>query len=245
MIKTIRLLVGALLLTSSVVKGQEAAPAAPGDAANQAERTEREPVLMVGDSMMKLLAIAFEKGFRKLDIQAASFASLGSGLVRLDAFDWFGKVAELMDTHKPGTVVVVLGTNDSQTLLSDSGVTITRGSPLWDEAYADRLGKMMDLFVAKGTKRVIWILLPDMKQPAHHRYAEHFNMLLTKVAKDRPLITLFDPRPSLRRRTKEEYTATLISPEGRIVHVRDKDGVHLSKDGAERVADAVIQTFWQ
>ncbi len=243
--KAIRLLVGAVLVAGCAVRAQEAPAAPAAGAAGAPERSERGPVLMVGDSMMKLLSIAFEKEFRKRGIEAASFASLGSGLVRLDAFDWFGKVNELMDAHRPGTVVVVLGANDDQTLLSDSGVTVARGSDLWDQAYAGRLAKMMDLFAAKGARRVIWILLPDMQQPVQHRYAEHFNALLAGVAKDRPFVTIFDPRPSLRRRTKDAYTATLVGPDGQIIQVRAADGVHLSKDGAERVAAAVVQAYWK
>lgn len=242
--KRMRLLVGMLLLAGSGIEAQEATePAAPGAGAE--ERSEREPVLMVGDSMMKLLSIAFEKAFRQADIEAASFASLGSGLVRLDAFDWFGKVDELMQTHRPGAVVVMLGANDNQTLLSDAGVTIPRGSAAWDAAYAARLGRMMDRFAEQGARRVIWILLPDMQQPAHQRYAERLNALLADVARERPFVTLFDPRPTLRRRTKASYTATLVGPDGQIIQVRSPDGVHLSKDGAERLAGAVMRECWR
>lgn len=242
--KVKRLLVGILLLAGSWIAAQET-PLAAVPAADATDRSERQPVLMVGDSMMKLLSIAFEKAFRKMDVEAASFASLGSGLVRLDAFDWFGKVDELMKAHQPGSVVVMLGANDDQTLLSDAGMTIPRGSATWDAAYAVRLGHMMDLFAEKGARRVIWILLPDMQQAAHQRYAERMNTLLADAARNRPFVKLFDPRPSLRRRAKETYTATLVGPDGQIIQVRAADGVHLSKEGAERVAGAVIQDFWR
>ena len=234
--KSIRMLAGILLMMSVATRGQDAPPAP--------QAAVREPVLMVGDSMMKLLSIAFEKEFRKREIPAASFASLGSGLVRLDAFDWFGKVTELMATHKPGTVVVTLGANDNQTLLSDAGATVARGSPAWSEAYSARLARMMDLFAAQGARRVIWILLPDMQQPAHDRYAQLFNQLLAGVARERPFVTLYDPRPILRRRTKEAYTATLVGSSGQIIQVRATDGIHLSREGAALLADAVIKTYW-
>lgn len=234
--KTICLLVGVLVMLGAMTRGQDTPPAT--------QEAVREPVLMVGDSMMKLLSIAFEKEFRKRDIPAASFASLGSGLVRLDAFDWYGKVDELMMTHHPGTVVVTLGANDNQTLLSDSGATIARGSPVWSEAYAVRLARMMDLFSARGARRVIWILLPDMQQAAHDRYAQLFNALLADVARERPFVTLFDPRPTLRRRTKEAYTATLVGSAGQIIQVRAADGIHLSREGAALLADAVIKAYW-
>ena len=54
------------------------------------------PVLMVGDSMMRLLGVAMEKQCKKAGIQpAVSFSSLGSGLVRPNVFDWNAKIDEL------------------------------------------------------------------------------------------------------------------------------------------------------
>ncbi len=206
--------------------------------------TPDQPILMVGDSMMRLLAIEFERSFRKLNLTAASFSSLGSGLIRLDAFDWFGKIDDLITTHHPKTIVVTLGANDNQALLSDEGNTIPPGTTLWDDAYTARLGKVMDTFAANGVTRVIWILLPDMQAPAHQRYAEHFNTLLTNAAATRDFVILYDPRPPLSRRAKTGYAATVITPEGRAVQVRSADGIHLSREGAQRVAADVIKEYW-
>jgi len=217
----------------------------PKPAAPAPERSERGPVLMVGDSMMRLLSVAFEKEFRKRGIEAASFASLGSGLVRLDAFDWYAKIAALMEEHAPGTVIVVLGTNDDQALLGENGIQIAKGSAEWDDAYSERLARVMDLFVEKGARRVIWILQPDMKQEAQQRYAQRLNGLIARAAQPRPAVTLFDSRAVLSRRPDAPYAATLVDGDGQMVQVRDPDGVHLSRAGAERLAAAVLERFWK
>ena len=73
-------------------------------------KEQRSPVLMIGDSMMRLLGNAMEKELGKLpEVKASSFTSLGSGIARLDAFDWMAKSISLMDEKKPSTVVVFFG----------------------------------------------------------------------------------------------------------------------------------------
>jgi hypothetical protein len=239
--KRVRMIAGMAVLGASLIGAQE--KTAP--VAEVVERTAREPALMIGDSMMRLLSVAFEKEFRARDIKAASFASLGSGLVRLDAFDWYAKIAALMDAHTPGTVIVVLGTNDDQALLSENGIQIAKGSDEWDQAYSERLARVMDILVEKGAQRVIWILQPDMKQAAQQRYAQRLNGLIARVAEARPAVTLFDSRAVLSRRPDAPYAATLVGRDGQMIQVRDPDGVHLSQGGAERLAAAVIEKFWK
>ena len=75
--------------------------------------TPETPVLMIGDSMMRLLGHEMEKVFKKANVQpAVAFSSLGSGLVRPSAFDWTAKIHELIATNEPHTVFVCLGAND-------------------------------------------------------------------------------------------------------------------------------------
>jgi len=240
--QTVRILGLWAILAASGAGAQQAVTSA---VAGAAERTARAPVLMVGDSMMRLLSVALEKEFRKQGIEAASFASLGSGLVRLDAFDWYAKISGLMDTHKPGTVIVVLGTNDDQPLLDEKGQTVNKGTDAWDLEYSKRLGKIMDTFLEHGALRVIWLLQPDMKQAAHQRYADRLNALITAEAGTRPAVLLFDSRAVLCRRPGAPYSATLVGKDGQMIQVRDSDGVHLSRDGAERLAVAVVAAHWK
>lgn len=242
--KTIFRLISAVVLWGSMsASAQEAGPTAVAPA--PVEQSEREPVLMIGDSMMRMLSIALEKEFRKRGIEASSFASLGSGLVRLDAFDWFAKINALLDERQPGTAIVILGTNDDQPLLSDAGTTVAKGSDEWDREYASRLAQVMDIFTAKGAKRVIWILLPDMKQDAQQRYAQRINGLIAAAAATRPMVTLYDSRTVLSRRPGAPYASTLIGKDGQVIQVRGADGIHLSRDGADRLAAAVADAYWK
>lgn len=209
---------------------------------------EGAPVLMIGDSMMRLLGIAMEKELAAAGVTpAATFSSLASGLARMDAFDWFAKVDELMKQHKPATVVVSLGANDRQSLKDTTGRVVPFGQPEWDREYGLRIGRIMDELIKGGATRVVWLLLPDMKEPVQQEYALAVNALFKQEAevearKDK--VVLFDMAPLLTRRPGT-FSQYVMAPNGAALTVRDSDGIHLTNVGSKRVAQSLVQTYWK
>jgi len=178
---------------------------------------------------------------------AATFSSLASGLARMDAFDWFAKVDELMKQHKPATVVVSLGANDRQSLKDTTGRVVPFGQPEWDREYGLRIGRIMDELIKGGATRVVWLLLPDMKEPAQQEYAQSINALFKREAavesrKDK--VVLFDMAPLLTRRPGT-FSQYVMAPNGAALTVRDSDGIHLTNVGSKRVAQSLVQTYWK
>lgn len=212
------------------------------------QAAEGAPVLMIGDSMMRLLGIAMEKELAAAGVSpATSFSSLASGLARMDAFDWFAKVDELMKQHKPATVVVTLGANDRQSLKDTTGRVVPFGQPEWDREYGLRIGRIMDELIKGGATRVVWLLLPDMKEPAQQEYAQSINALFKREAavesrKDK--VVLFDMAPLLTRRPGT-FSLYVMAPNGAALTVRDSDGIHLTNVGSKRVAQSIVQTYWK
>ena len=213
-----------------------------------ARAAEEAPVLMIGDSMMRLLGVAMEKELKNAGVQpAVSFSSLASGLARMDAFDWFAKVDQLMKEHKPATVVVTLGANDRQSLKDATGRVVPFGTPEWDKEYVLRVGRIMDDLLKGGAKKVIWLLLPDMKEPVQQEYAQSLNALFVKevsVESRKDKVVLFDTRPLLSRKPGQ-FSMYVMAPNGAALTVRDADGVHLTAPGAQRVAQALVKTYWK
>jgi hypothetical protein len=208
-------------------------------------KEQRSPVLMIGDSMMRLLGNAMEKELGKLpEVKASSFTSLGSGIARLDAFDWMAKSISLMDEKKPSTVVVFLGANDCQILVDQTGKKILVDTPAWNQEYGRRISQIMGLLIQGGAKRIIWLTLPDMKAPAHQRYAQTVNKIFVEQAATHPAVSLFDPSPILARKPGK-FVSYVMGADGSVVTVRDSDGVHLSTDGAKRLAQALVLAYWK
>jgi hypothetical protein len=208
-------------------------------------KDQRSPVLMIGDSMMRLLGNALEKELGKIpDVKASSFTSLGSGLARLDAFDWMAKSIALMDEKKPSTVVVSLGANDHQALVDLTGKKILVDTPAWNQEYGRRMGQIMGLLIQGGAKRIILLTLPDMKDPVHQRYAQTVNAILVEQAATHPAVTIFDTAPILARKPGK-FVSYVMGADGSVITVRDPDGVHLSTDGAKRLAQALVLAYWK
>lgn len=223
-----------------------AAPFAAG-AEKDKPPTPDTPILMIGDSMMRLLGVAMEKQFKKDGIQpAVAFSSLGSGLVRPAAFDWNAKIDELCKEHHPKTVFVSLGTNDRQTLEGVENGVVRYGAPEWEPEYEKRLAEFIDRIFANDVERIVWLLLPDMKEPANQEHAQLVNRLVTKLAQEesrKDRMTLFDLGPILSKRPGK-FSPAVMASNGAALTVRDPDGVHLTHDGAKLVARAVVKTFW-
>jgi hypothetical protein len=208
---------------------------------------DRQPVLMLGDSMMRLLSKAMEKELKKEGYEAKSFTSLGSGLARLDAFDWYTKIDGMMKEVKPATVVVTLGANDRQPLRDDNGNTLQFGTAEWRVEYTQRIGRAMDAIVSNGAKHVIWLLLPDMKEHTHQMYGDLVNEIYKEQAamdSRKDIVALYDMRPLISRKPGT-YTHFIMSNQGEALTVRDPDGVHLTSMGAKIVAEGLVKTFWK
>ena len=246
--KTIRTFVLSTVLCASAALAGSVSDSAIASALPESVPTPDTPVLMMGDSMMRLLGIAMEKAFKKAGVQpAVAFSSLGSGLVRPAAFDWTAKTAELLETHKPKTVFVSLGTNDRQPIEGEEGGIIHYGKPEWAIAYAKRIGALMDQLIAGGVTRVVWFRLPAMREAVTQAHADLVNEIVEREAAAESRVgkvTVFDLGPVLSRRPGV-FTQYLMSAQGEALSVRDPDGVHLTNEGGKIVASAVLKAFWK
>ena len=206
------------------------------------------PVLMVGDSMMRILGANMEKEFRLAGIQpAVAFSSLGSGLVRPSVFNWFAKLDELLEENKPKTVFVALGTNDKQALETEDGVIITYGEPAWEQAYRLCIARVMDRLLAADVDLVVWFLLPPMKDAAVQEHAQLVNRIATELANEdarKEKVFLYDMASIFKPREPNKYSQYMMSPAGEAIMVRDPDGVHLAVGGAKAVAKACVKNFY-
>lgn len=206
---------------------------------------ERGTVLIIGDSMMRLLGTELEKEFAAhSNVTAMSFSSLGSGLARQDSFDWPMKISELTQAKKPSVVIISLGANDRQALTSATGEKLVPETREWSAEYALRLGQIMDLLITSGVKHVIWLQLPDMKSEQNQGHAIEVNRLVAEQAAKRPQVLLFETAPVLARKPGK-FVSYVMGRDGAVITVRDPDGIHLSSDGAKRLAQAIVLAYWK
>lgn len=210
------------------------------------EERASSPVLLIGDSMMRLPGLAVERELARLPgVEAHTFSGIGTGLARLDAFDWLGKIDELCEQHRPKTVVVALGANDRQPMQLPGGSGIVQpDSYIWAAEYAKRIGQALDRFAEGGVEQIIWLLLPPMRDTQVDQHARRLNTLLEEEAKRRPQLVLYDLGKLFADR-RGGYTERIIDPQtAAAIPVRDRDGIHLTPQGARLLARALIDQYW-
>ncbi len=213
-----------------------AGAAAPAPAAEPAPAAR---VLILGDSIMRALSHSLERAFAETPgFEAESFTSLGSGLARLDAFDWLAKISALMQAKKPALVIAMIGTNDRQPMQTKAGV-LQPDTEAWSEEYGRRVGGAMDRMIGGGARAVFWIAMPDMPTPQLQAACVLVNSLIRRQAAARPSVTVLDAAAVLSRQPGV-YSSYLIDSRGRLVHVRSQDRVHLNRDGADLLAAHIV-----
>ena len=208
-----------------------AAPSAPAQAKRQ--------VLIFGDSMMQLISRSVTKDLAAYPaVEPSSMVSIGSGLARLDLFDWPGKLQERMAGH-PEAAVVLMGANDNQPMKTDAGI-VEVNTPGWSAEYARRVDLVLQALQAGGVRHLIWIGLPDMRDTGLQKDTREINRIVRAQTQGKSWVTFLDTVPLLST-TAGKFSPYIQNSDGMPLMARSADGVHLNKDGADFLAGKVVQ----
>lgn len=216
---------------------------APGARAQSAA----SPVLIIGDSMMRLPGKAMERELaKKPGIEVTAFSGIGTGLARLDAFDWLAKIDELTTAANPKIALIALGANDRQPMLIPGTATVVQpGTPEWIAEYTSRIGGAMDRLIQGGCEKVIWLLLPPMRDPAVNSFAQTVNTIVSAEAAKRPAVIAHNFSSLFADRRTGGYTDRMLDfKTAASIIVREADGIHLSPEGARILSLDLIKTYW-
>jgi len=82
----------------------------------------------------------------------------GTGLARMDSFDWPTRLETLARDFPPDVLVFSVGSNDAQDLVDADGRVIATLSDdaAWDREYSNRLARSFDAFEGTDTT-VVWL----------------------------------------------------------------------------------------
>ncbi len=199
-----------------------------------------EEILILGDSMMRIpshsLSLQLE---RRPNVTVRSQTSLGTGLARLDVFDWIAKIDELLAVKAPTMSLVWFGTNDTQPITSEGGTVLQPHTPEWSAEYSRRVGQIMDKLLAGEGSKVYWLELPLMREANATRDITLINELVQVEAGKRDGVH-FVALGNVLGRGGNTYSPFVMGARGMPVQVRDVDGVHLSRAGADRLAEHMM-----
>ncbi len=154
-----------------------------------------------------------------------------TGLSRPDFFDWAQHLAGVLTESRPDVIVVLFGANDFQNV-EHEGRILDRFGDEWLDLYRERVDRIMILLSQPDTQ-TIWVGQPPVREPRLSGGLERLNTVYDEVAGRHPQVTYLD-------------TWALFSDDGGGyvdeidgVRLRREDGVHLTVDGGNRLAEAV------
>ena len=165
---------------------------------------------------------------------------ISTGLTRPDYFDWPAALIDDMAATDPEVVVIMFGANDGQGIVRADGTAIQQVTdPAWDDEYALRVGAVMDLLHEDDDRLVYWVLQPPMREAGFDARIDIINAVFEREAASRPWVEVVDTAP-LFGTADGSYADNLPGPGGAVADLRQGDGIHLSRAGADLLAQHVL-----
>ncbi len=166
-------------------------------------------------------------------VEAVLHYEISSGLTRPDYIDWPASLASDLEAHDPEAVVIMFGANDAQGLIAADGTTFEQvEEPGWQAEYTRRVASIMDQLQGR---LVFWVLQPPMRDGDFNARMRILNDIYRKQAASRPWIEIVETEP-LFGDANGGYVELRELPGGGIEDLRQDDGIHLSREGADLLA---------
>ncbi|WP_439595515.1 DUF459 domain-containing protein [Falsiroseomonas sp.] len=162
-----------LLAPAGRARGAEGAASAP----------ERLNLLFLGDSLAQGLFLSLSPVLRRRPTPRLINGTLhATGVTRTDEHDWSSVTRDLVALHEPQLVVFWIGANDFRPLVvREERVRHRFGTPGYAEHYARRVVEMTGHAVHAGA-RVLWLGLPNMREPQFAGAARQLNAIQQAAA---------------------------------------------------------------
>lgn len=196
---------------------------------------------IAGDSMVQvfgssLVNLAEGTGL----VRARLDYHVSSGLSRPDFFDWRQRFREQLAAFRPDAVVVMFGANDGQDV-EYRGEVLHVGTRAWLGLYARRVAAAMRQLSRDG-RRVYWVGQPIMRDPGYRERIAMMDRVYREQAARFPGVH-FVSSWALFADRHGRYAAALPGPDGVPVPLRQSDGIHLTREGGDRLAAAVLEVI--
>ena len=192
-------------------------------------KNDKLRVYFGGDSLSGLPGILFaELGQSKGVLKVHTDYVVSSRLTNSTPVDWPSHLKAQMASGHPDIGVFLIGINDPGMPMIAKGTYTSYPKKAWLAEYGRRAGKLMDIMLKAGVKRVYWLGLPVMPTGGATNQVKRLNEVFRAEAakhKDVVYVDTFD----LLSTSKGKFIAAL----------RSGDGVHFTDEGAGMIAKAV------
>jgi hypothetical protein len=194
-------------------------------------------VLIIGDSIGEDLAAPL-----LAQLQATGVATVwtdtrvGTGITRLDYFNWIAELAYDVHLYHPQLVVGLMGANDPQDFPGPPDVPFN--SPLWRTTYLSHASQLFGQGRAGGA-RFVWASIPTISDPGRDQRMQVVRDLQREAAAKHGVVYV-ESDDSLAPGGK---FVAYLKVGGQLTLVRQPDGIHLTTAGGTLLAAQVMQVL--
>ena len=173
-------------------------------------------------------------------IESRRNVEYSTGLTRPDFFDWPRHLERELTENPTDILVFMVGANDGQPIKTTAG-WIPYGTEEWVDEYRLRVAVTMDL-VTDLVPTTYWIGQPIARSDEYSAKMALMNEIYESEGARRPNVRYVDTW-ALFSDIDGNYSAYLPDETGTDVLMRISDGIHLTVDGGNRLADQVRQVI--
>lgn len=222
------------------LKSNVAAKASPPAFSYIGEAQDTYQIFVFGDS----LAAGLFSGMNRVaegDLRIAIDGRFkdDSGLARPEFYDWAAALPKIQDRRKMDIAVILIGSNDGQDIRSISG-PIPFSTPEWASTYAQRVDSIINLLKSQGVA-IYWVELPPMGPAPLEAEAQY----VATIQRDRAMrdkVRYIETRKTFSD-MNGKYTDQGTDPNGTMMRLRTRDGIHFLKSGNNKLASLVLQAL--
>jgi lysophospholipase L1-like esterase len=161
----------------------------------------------------------------------------GTGLTSPNFVDWSVLAQQQVNSDNPDAVVVLIGGNDFQNMVTGDGRVLIAGTSTWRAEYQRRAEVCMRIWTQGGTRRVYWLSIPPARNPGWASTDAQINIALRRAAAQVPGARFLDVAGPV---TVHGHYSDFVDYRGQQTLVREPDGVHLNETGSQIVANEVF-----
>ena len=207
----------------------------PKSRAFDIELNENLGVILIGDSIMQGFGWGFENTLKTSKITIKNLAKASTGLTNKKFYDWSEELKNTLENlkNRPQNLLILalFGANDAYSYAFE-GRALEFGTDAWKQAYESRIAQIYDIADEYGAQ-VAWLGMPCMRSEKFDKKMKTLNLIYKDAAQKRGA-RYIDIGGAICDNGKYLKQGADNKP------LRNDDGVHISLNGAKKVAIYVV-----
>lgn len=205
------------------------------DAPSVVPLSKGDKVVFMGDSMMQSLAPPIQRWLnQEHGISSTNLARHSTGLTNREYYDWPAEIERWLAEQNDPTIkllVIQMGANDPWDI-QEGKKTYKFQSADWEQVYGARIQHIIQAAHARNI-RVVWLGFPIMRSAKYEKKIRYLNDFVLKTVEELGG-TAFAVQGLISPKGSYQDSITIG---GKTVRVRNKDGIHLSREGDGYLAE--------